>query len=198
MQGGVAQMVERSLSMREVPGSIPGISKPFYQFKMKIFSKSSIFVAIFLFSFWCHVKNTNVPATWPLLISSVDRTWDPMKKSFNWKSFNDNFISWRIQRGVIIEANFIVSSDYSTDFQAVYPIIYHMICQNSCSIYGKRNETPWISPDPYLSIETLAYDLLCPRTEWILSSPHVLKIYYGISKLIFELSVRRTLNTVLG
>ena len=25
-QGGVAQMVERSLSMREVPGSIPGIS----------------------------------------------------------------------------------------------------------------------------------------------------------------------------
>ena len=24
--GGVAQMVERSLSMREVPGSIPGIS----------------------------------------------------------------------------------------------------------------------------------------------------------------------------
>ena len=28
-QGGVAQMVERSLSMREVPGSIPGISRPF-------------------------------------------------------------------------------------------------------------------------------------------------------------------------
>ena len=27
--GGVAQMVERSLSMREVPGSIPGISKLF-------------------------------------------------------------------------------------------------------------------------------------------------------------------------
>ena len=26
-QGGVAQMVERSLSMREVPGSIPGISR---------------------------------------------------------------------------------------------------------------------------------------------------------------------------
>ena len=25
--GGVAQMVERSLSMREVPGSIPGASK---------------------------------------------------------------------------------------------------------------------------------------------------------------------------
>ena len=25
-EGGVAQMVERSLSMREVPGSIPGIS----------------------------------------------------------------------------------------------------------------------------------------------------------------------------
>ena len=42
--GGVAQMVERSLSMREVPGSIPGISKLFkfvplsshaeYQFQM--------------------------------------------------------------------------------------------------------------------------------------------------------------------
>ena len=27
--GGVAQMVERSLSMREVPGSIPGASKTF-------------------------------------------------------------------------------------------------------------------------------------------------------------------------
>ena len=27
--GGVAQMVERSLSMREVPGSIPGASKSF-------------------------------------------------------------------------------------------------------------------------------------------------------------------------
>ena len=27
--GGVAQMVERSLSMREVPGSIPGASKFF-------------------------------------------------------------------------------------------------------------------------------------------------------------------------
>ena len=29
LQGGVAQMVERSLSMREVPGSIPGISIAF-------------------------------------------------------------------------------------------------------------------------------------------------------------------------
>ena len=29
MNGGVAQMVERSLSMREVPGSIPGASKLF-------------------------------------------------------------------------------------------------------------------------------------------------------------------------
>ena len=28
--GGVAQMVERSLSMREVPGSIPGASTIFY------------------------------------------------------------------------------------------------------------------------------------------------------------------------
>ena len=28
-KGGVAQMVERSLSMREVPGSIPGASKTF-------------------------------------------------------------------------------------------------------------------------------------------------------------------------
>ena len=30
--GGVAQMVERSLSMREVPGSIPGASITFYSF----------------------------------------------------------------------------------------------------------------------------------------------------------------------
>ena len=30
LQGGVAQMVERSLSMREVPGSIPGISRFLY------------------------------------------------------------------------------------------------------------------------------------------------------------------------
>ena len=30
--GGVAQMVERSLSMREVPGSIPGASSTFLQF----------------------------------------------------------------------------------------------------------------------------------------------------------------------
>ncbi|RLU24732.1 hypothetical protein DMN91_002822 [Ooceraea biroi] len=29
-EGGVAQMVERSLSMREVPGSIPGASKIFF------------------------------------------------------------------------------------------------------------------------------------------------------------------------
>ena len=30
MDGGVAQMVERSLSMREVPGSIPGASNTFF------------------------------------------------------------------------------------------------------------------------------------------------------------------------
>ena len=30
--GGVAQMVERSLSMREVPGSIPGASMDFWKF----------------------------------------------------------------------------------------------------------------------------------------------------------------------
>ena len=30
ISGGVAQMVERSLSMREVPGSIPGASKPYF------------------------------------------------------------------------------------------------------------------------------------------------------------------------
>jgi hypothetical protein len=28
ISGDVAQMVERSLSMREAPGSIPGISRP--------------------------------------------------------------------------------------------------------------------------------------------------------------------------
>ena len=32
IEGGVAQMVERSLSMREVPGSIPGASKLFFFF----------------------------------------------------------------------------------------------------------------------------------------------------------------------
>ena len=32
--GGVAQMVERPLSMREVPGSIPGISRLFCRVKM--------------------------------------------------------------------------------------------------------------------------------------------------------------------
>ena len=34
--GGVAQMVERSLSMREVPGSIPGASNNFHFFKSRI------------------------------------------------------------------------------------------------------------------------------------------------------------------
>ena len=32
IEGGVAQMVERSLSMREVPGSIPGASTFFFYF----------------------------------------------------------------------------------------------------------------------------------------------------------------------
>ena len=39
--GGVAQMVERSLSMREVPGSIPGASKffiLFYFFYLNLYS----------------------------------------------------------------------------------------------------------------------------------------------------------------
>ena len=36
--GGVAQMVERSLSMREVPGSIPGASTVLSSFLMKYFS----------------------------------------------------------------------------------------------------------------------------------------------------------------
>ena len=40
--GGVAQMVERSLSMREVPGSIPGASKIFH------FSKSKYLGRVFL------------------------------------------------------------------------------------------------------------------------------------------------------
>ena len=34
--GGVAQMVERSLSMREVPGSIPGASRTFLIFMFKL------------------------------------------------------------------------------------------------------------------------------------------------------------------
>lgn len=44
--GDVAQMVERSLRMREVPGSIPGISKiSFYQTRL-----SMIVILIFLYS----------------------------------------------------------------------------------------------------------------------------------------------------
>ena len=38
--GGVAQMVERSLSMREVPGSIPGASTVLSGFLLKYFSKT--------------------------------------------------------------------------------------------------------------------------------------------------------------
>ena len=34
--GGVAQMVERSLSMREVPGSIPGASKFFLTIRHRL------------------------------------------------------------------------------------------------------------------------------------------------------------------
>ena len=41
--GGVAQMVERSLSMREVPGSIPGASSTFY---MSIFKADNYFQQI--------------------------------------------------------------------------------------------------------------------------------------------------------
>lgn len=41
-KGGVAQMVERSLSMREVPGSMPGASKlVFFSFSFPFFSKLS-------------------------------------------------------------------------------------------------------------------------------------------------------------
>ena len=46
-QGGVAQMVERSLSMREVPGSIPGISKLFSN--ENIFENRDILCDIFCF-----------------------------------------------------------------------------------------------------------------------------------------------------
>ena len=40
--GGVAQMVERSLSMREVPGSIPGASRTFPIFMFSRISKTKI------------------------------------------------------------------------------------------------------------------------------------------------------------
>ena len=40
-KGGVAQMVERSLSMREVPGSIPGASKHFRNFTVSQQNKSA-------------------------------------------------------------------------------------------------------------------------------------------------------------
>ena len=46
-EGGVAQMVERSLSMREVPGSIPGASIPFMiLYIMIIFCSFSGYVII--------------------------------------------------------------------------------------------------------------------------------------------------------
>ena len=38
--GGVAQMVERSLSMREVPGSIPGASRTFLLFMFSRLSRT--------------------------------------------------------------------------------------------------------------------------------------------------------------
>ena len=48
-EGGVAQMVERSLSMREVPGSIPGASNlPFFFLFNFVFSNRTDFVAISL------------------------------------------------------------------------------------------------------------------------------------------------------
>ena len=40
--GGVAQMVERSLSMREVPGSIPGASTTFEIFLFEQLAKKSL------------------------------------------------------------------------------------------------------------------------------------------------------------
>ena len=46
MSGGLAQMVERSLSMREVPGSMPG------------FSNSNFFLLFNSFSFFHLLKNT--------------------------------------------------------------------------------------------------------------------------------------------
>ncbi len=46
IDGGVAQMVERSLSMREVPGSIPGASKIFFLL-FCLNSKVSYFFSIF-------------------------------------------------------------------------------------------------------------------------------------------------------
>ena len=151
-------MVERSLSMREVPGSIPGISIPFINFEWKYFQNR-----LFLWQFFCF----HFDITWKIQTLVLDHLtiFDNFGRS-NLRSDERNHLiwyylmiilfqitfSWRWQREMIVRAHFIVSSDHSTDFRAVYPIIYHMICQNSCSIYGKRNEAPWISPDPYLSI----------------------------------------------
>ena len=42
--GGVAQMVERSLSMREVPGSIPGASKELFFVSFFCFSNFKMFI----------------------------------------------------------------------------------------------------------------------------------------------------------
>ena len=47
--GGVAQMVERSLSMREVPGSIPGASKELFFVSFFCFSNFKMFIEIKVF-----------------------------------------------------------------------------------------------------------------------------------------------------
>ena len=58
MGGGVAQVVERSLSMREVPGSIPGASNFFffqliylyvYLLEIQIMNKAPSFIIILVF-----------------------------------------------------------------------------------------------------------------------------------------------------
>ena len=51
MRGGVAHMVERALSMREVPGSIPGTSTSFW---------NSFFVDIY-FSIITHLRSYHLP-----------------------------------------------------------------------------------------------------------------------------------------
>ena len=67
--GGVAQMVERSLSMREVPGSIPGASKTI--FSIYLYRKSNqLLCYLFHFYFQICYFNNNFGCMWVNKISN--------------------------------------------------------------------------------------------------------------------------------
>ena len=67
LQGGVAQMVERSLSMREVPGSIPGISRLFI-----FIVKNRTLITSLKGNIRYEIDTTNLNC--PFLIMRIDRS----------------------------------------------------------------------------------------------------------------------------